>query len=156
MVPQQSTSLMTKMWVWFEIGSPQAAAPDTTGTFKRGLMVLSQTHASTCLVVNPRMTNSLPRQQVSASESVLLADLVPGFGELALLDADAEDEFVNWANEWTAFTPSHSLQPPSFRVCKSQPPMIDEGRPGGLAFCWVILEMTLLASLICNMIDLTM
>ena len=34
--------------------------------------------------------------------------------------------------------------------------MIDEGRPGGLAFWfWVILEMTLPASLICDMMDFT-
>ena len=92
-MPQQSASLTTKTCVWLVIGSSQAVAPDTTGTFDSGLMDLLQAHASTCLVVHSRIM------------SVSLADSVPGLGR----DVEDEFEFVNQVDEWTALIPGHSL-----------------------------------------------
>ena len=96
MVPQQRASFTTKMRVWLEAGSSQAVAPDTTGTFERGSTDLSQAQTSTCRVVNARTTKSLPRQQVSALESVSFADSVPGRG---CDPAELAFELMNLADE---------------------------------------------------------
>ena len=94
------------MQVWPEIGSFQAAAPDTTGTLRSGLMLSSQAQTLTCLVVCQRNTKLLQRQHASASESVSFVDLVPGLGCW-----QAEVEFVNRADGQTAemVDPSHSF-----------------------------------------------
>ena len=120
-------------------GSSQAVAPDTTGAFERGLIDLSQAQTSTHPVVNASATKLSPRQQASALKSVLLADLVPGPG----WDVAPELELTNWAEEWTALTDSQSVRPPSFQVWEFCPPMINEDRPGGVSFCWVISETML-------------
>ena len=98
LVPWQSASFATKTWVCPVTGSSQAVAPDTTGTFKRGLIDSSQACPSTCSVVNSRMVKLLPRQHVSLSESVLLADSFPGWGWDVALD-ELELEFTNRADE---------------------------------------------------------
>ena len=146
LVPWQSALLMTKTQVWFTSGPSQAAAPDATSTLGRGLMALSQACASICLVAHSRITKLLPRQHVSASESVSSTDLVPGLQS----DIDVEDELMNQADERTAEIPgcSHLFQPPSFCLSwKFWPPTMDEGKPGGLSLCWVISKTMLPKSL---------
>ena len=73
---------------------------------------------------------------VSAFELVSFIDLIPGRG-CWNASSPAEEEFTKRTNEWTAemVDPSHSLQPPSFRLSWAFcPPVIDEGGPGGLVF----------------------
>ena len=84
------------MHVWLVAGSSQAAAPDTAGTFERGLMDSSQAKTSTCLCVCLRMTKSLPRQHASALESVSLVDSVPGCGRVI---AQEKFELMNCVDE---------------------------------------------------------
>ena len=90
---------------------------------------------------------------MSALESVSLADLVPGLG---MSDASAVDESLNCADDCTASICGHSLWPPSFLLSwEFRPPMIDEGKPGGVVFCWVILETKLPESSSWDMSDWT-
>ena len=76
---------------------------------------------------------------MSALESVSLAASVPGLGcDIAVA---VEFEFINRADEWTALIAGHSLRPPLFLLsCALRPPIIDDGKPGGIVCCWVISE----------------
>ena len=127
------------MQVWPEIGSFQAAAPDTTGTLRSGLMLSSQAQTLTCLVVCQRNTKLLQRQHASASESASSVNSVPGQGWDAAPAVTLEElEFTKRADEWTASINSHSVLPPRFRslwLWELRPPMTDEGIPGGALFC---------------------
>ena len=52
------------------------------------------------------------------------------------MDGLDEFKFANQADESIALILCHSVQPPSFHLsCKFRPPMIDEVKPGGAAFC---------------------
>ena len=87
--------------------------------------------------MNASATKLLPRQHASELVSVSFAVSVPGCGwRFWGVEVEVEVEFENHTDEVTAFISSHSLWPPSFCLsCEFWPPTIDEGRPGGVAFC---------------------
>ena len=70
-------------------------------------MDLSQAQTSTCLVAHSSIAKLLPRQHVSALESVSLADSVPDLGKLS--DVSAVEELMNHADDCAALTPGHQL-----------------------------------------------
>ena len=75
----------------------------------------SHAQTSTCSVVSLRMAKLSPRQHAPASESVSLADSVPGQGWDAALDAGVDElKLTKRAEEWTALINSHSVRPPLF------------------------------------------